>query len=177
LSGRTTPIESFPPIAAPDARVLVLGSMPGAESLRAARYYAHPRNAFWWIMGELFGAGLELAYAERERVLRAHGVAVWDVLRSCRRPASSLDSAIERDTEVANDLARFLAEHRSIAAVFFNGGKAEEAWRRHVAPGLAGLEPAPRRARLPSTSPAYAGLSREDKLERWGVVASAAAAR
>jgi hypoxanthine-DNA glycosylase len=170
-------IESFPPIAAPDARVLVLGSMPGAESLRAAQYYAHPRNAFWWIMGELFGARPELAYAERERVLRAHGVAVWDVLRSCRRPASSLDSSIERDTEVANDLAGFLAEHRSIAAVFFNGAKAEEAWRRHVEPSLAELAPAPRYARLPSTSPAYAGLSREGKLAQWRAVRRAAGPR
>lgn len=165
-----TRLEGFPPIARADARVLVLGSMPGERSLRAGRYYGHPRNAFWWIMGELFSAGPDVPYDERARRLAARGVAVWDVLRACVRPGS-LDGAIVRHSEEPNDLAAFLASHRSIAAVFFNGAKAEEAWRRHVDPRLAAalsLE------RLPSTSPAHASLTWEAKLARWRAVRDAA---
>ena len=160
-----TGVESFPPIAQPDARVLVLGSMPGERSLREQQYYAHPRNAFWWIMGEFFGAGPELAYAERTRRLEASGVALWDVLRRCVRPGS-LDGAIVGATEEANDFASFLARQPSIEAAFFNGAKAEQAWRRHVEPDL---DPRylPRLERLPSTSPAHASLSRNDKLAAW----------
>src|SRR5687768_2652455 len=79
---------SFPPIAAPDARVLVLGSVPSIASLAKQQYYGHPQNKFWPIMGRLFGAGLDRRYEERKQILREHGVAVWDVLRECYRPGS-----------------------------------------------------------------------------------------
>lgn len=159
--------RSFPPIAAPGARVLVLGSMPGAASLAAARYYAHPRNAFWPIMGELFGAGPELPYDQRTARLTEHGVAVWDVLRECRRQGS-LDASIEVATEQANDFPAFLARFDQIERIYFNGQKAEAAFRRHAAPRL----PAERLeglslVRLPSTSPANAGQSFAQKLAQW----------
>jgi hypoxanthine-DNA glycosylase len=167
-----TRVESFPPIARADARALVLGSMPSERSLREGRYYGHPRNAFWWIMGELFAAGPDVPYPERGRRLAERGVALWDVLRACVRPGS-LDGSIVRASEEPNDLAAFLAAHPAIATVFFNGAKAEEAWRRHVTPRLALGRPL-RFERLPSTSPAHASLSWEAKLARWGAVQRAA---
>ncbi|MFZ1425716.1 MAG: DNA-deoxyinosine glycosylase [Geminicoccaceae bacterium] len=161
--------KSFPPIVGPDARVLILGSMPGAASLHAGQYYAHKHNSFWRIMGELFGAGLELPYPDRLQLLTRAGVALWDVLESCAR-IGSLDSAIT--DERPNDFAGFFAEHRGIAHVFFNGAKAEQAFTRRVLSTLA-----PNRLtlrRLPSTSPAHAGMSFQRKLDAWRVVAACA---
>ncbi len=159
--------RSFPPIADKRARVLVLGSMPGAASLAAGEYYAHPRNAFWPIMGELYGAEPELPYNERRQRLMAAGVAVWDVLKSCRR-VGSLDTAIERASEEANDFAEFFASHPQVRLVAFNGQKAQTAFKRHVLPTLdeathQRLTP----VRLPSTSPAHAGRSLAVKLAAW----------
>ncbi|MCI0492170.1 MAG: DNA-deoxyinosine glycosylase [Planctomycetes bacterium] len=170
----TTPrqIRSFPPIAARNARVLVLGSMPSIASLEKRQYYGHPHNAYWRIMGELFGAGCELPYPERQRLLRTQGVAVWDVLRQCEREGS-LDAAICRKSEEANDIAGFLRKHRQIATVFFNGTKAESAYRRHVLPEVARLKREFRYVRLPSTSPAHAGRSFAEKLAAWRAVACA----
>jgi TDG/mug DNA glycosylase family protein len=161
-----SPERGFPPVAGPGARVLVLGSMPGAASLAAGEYYAHPRNAFWWIMGQLHGAGPELPYAERCAVLVRRGVAVWDALHRCVRPGS-LDSAIERGSEEVNDFAGLFERCPHIRLVAFNGAKAEEAFRRHASDALATLAHPPRTVRLPSTSPAMAALTREQKLARW----------
>ena len=154
-------IRSFDPIASPDARVLILGSMPGAASLEAQQYYAHPHNAFWRIMGELVGAGPDKPYAERTRILRARGIAVWDVLRFCVRPGS-LDSDI-RD-EVPNDFASFFAAHPRITRIGLNGGKAAASFRKYAA------EHCPRQAEistLPSTSPAHAARSFAEKCALW----------
>lgn len=161
--------ESFPPIAAPDARLLVLGSMPGQASLQAQQYYAHPRNVFWYIMGELFGAGPELPYARRCEVLKARGVAVWDVLQRCWRPGS-LDSAIDPTSVEANDFPRFLTGHPHIGHIFFNGRKAEQTFLRHVAPEVGERQLA--LSVLPSTSPAHAAMSREQKCHAWAVIAT-----
>ncbi len=90
-------VQSFPPIAAPGARLLILGSMPGAASLAAGQYYAHPRNAFWPILAALCHFPADAPYAARVAALQAAGVAVWDVLQSCVRPGS-LDTAIERSS-------------------------------------------------------------------------------
>jgi hypoxanthine-DNA glycosylase len=157
-------IESFPPVATAESRVLILGSMPGAASLRAGQYYAHPRNAFWPIMDVLCGAGPALPYPQRLARLQSAGIALWDALRACER-SGSLDSAI-RD-EVANDFSAFFAAHPRITRVFFNGAKAEAAFRRHVVPVL----PMPPAAlRLPSTSPAYAGLEFDAKCRAWRAI-------
>lgn len=162
--------RSFPPLARPDARLLILGSMPGRESLRQRRYYAFAHNQFWPIMGALFGAGADLPYARRVETLLARRVAVWDVLKSCER-AGSLDGSIRADTERANDLARFLRAHPDIREIYFNGAKAERAFERHVRPRLGALAARLRFARLPSTSPAHAGLTRAGKLRAWRRVA------
>jgi TDG/mug DNA glycosylase family protein len=156
---------SFPPVAAPDARLLILGSMPGKASLAANQYYAHPRNLFWPIMGELFGAGLELPYEERLEALRSEGVALWDVLKECFR-VSALDSDIVEASIVANDFANFFARHTQIRHVFFNGAKAEQAFRRYALPTLAHLPPI-ELIRLPSTSPANAAISLAARLAQW----------
>lgn len=162
-----TEVFSFPPIAQADARVLILGSMPGKASLEANQYYAHPRNMFWPIMGELVGAFPALDYAERTRSLTANGIALWDVLKSCHRPGS-LDADIDKSTMVANDFAAFFAAHPHINRVFFNGATAEQAFRRYVLPTIE--TKSLMLHRLPSTSPAHAALSYHQKLESWRVI-------
>ena len=157
---------SFPPIARADARILILGSMPGVASLAASQYYAHPRNAFWGIMGALFEAGPDLAYKKRVARLTTQQIAVWDVLKTCIR-GGSLDSSIMEDSIVPNDFARFFAAHHKIERVCFNGTKAEHAFRRYVLPKLADVEKRVKFIRLPSTSPAHAGQSFDKKLAVW----------
>lgn len=150
--------------------MLVLGSMPGAASLAAAEYYAHPRNAFWPIMGALFGAGPTLPYPERLRRLNAAGVALWDVIGTCSREGS-LDSAIDPDSIEANDFASLFRDCPHIRHVFFNGAAAETAFRRHVC-GRSAL-PALHFTRLPSTSPAHAARDFDAKLAAWQAVHAA----
>jgi hypoxanthine-DNA glycosylase len=139
--------------------------MPGEVSLKAGQYYAHPQNAFWRIMGELFGAGPSLPYEKRVELLQSVGVALWDTLQACSRPGS-LDASITE--EVANDFLAFFAKHPNITHVFFNGRKAETAFRRHVLPALP--EDHHIFARLPSTSPAHAAMRLEAKVQAWSVV-------
>ncbi len=160
-------VVSFPPIARPDARVLILGSMPGAASLAAGQYYAHPRNAFWPIMGELLGFDPAAPYAQRTQALGDAGIALWDALRSCVRPGS-LDAAIEQATMVGNDFSGLFARCPQIGHIYCNGAAAERCFRRVVLPALAG--PALPLTRLPSTSPAHAGRSFAQKLADWRVV-------
>lgn len=160
-------VHSFPPIVDSRARVLILGSMPGVASLEAREYYAHPRNAFWPIMEELFAAGPDLPYEQRCQRLRIAEVALWDVLRHCRREGS-LDTAIDSASEVANNIAGLLADCPRIEKICFNGQKAETAFRRHVAGGIDEARLGRlRRERLPSTSPAHAGRSFAEKLTAW----------
>ena len=154
----------FAPIADRQARVLILGSMPGEASLAARQYYAHPQNAFWPIMGALLGFDPARSYAVRVKALKTAGIALWDVVDSCERKGS-LDADIRRDSIVANDFGRFFAAHPLIRDVLFNGGMAEQSFRRYVMPltGSAIL----RQTRMPSTSPANASLSRSRKLDAW----------
>lgn len=158
-------IFSFPPVARSDARVLILGSMPGKASLDAQQYYAHPRNLFWPIMGALCGAGLDKPYPMRLQILQENHMALWDVLHGCVRNGS-LDSAIT--DEVPQDFAAFFKAHPHITHIFLNGGKAAQAFKRHVKNYPAHLV----LTQLPSTSPAHAALSFEKKLERWRAIKS-----
>lgn len=157
-----TTVHSFAPIVDDTCHTLILGSMPGVASLAANQYYAHPRNAFWPIMGELVGAGPSLPYAERTATLLRNGIAVWDVLKLCTR-TGSLDSAIVESSIEPNDFDELLRAHGSIDRIFFNGAKAESSFLRHVD----SLPRAPRMLRLPSTSPAHASLTFDRKLEAW----------
>lgn len=159
-------VNSFSPVARPDARVLILGSMPGVASLTAGRYYAQPRNRFWPIVAELLAFDGEAPYAERLEALMAHRVALWDVLESCQRPGS-LDASIRRASALPNDFPRFFRRHPQIRWVFFNGKAAAELYRRLVLPGISDSFPDLHYTALPSTSPANAGITPADKLAVW----------
>jgi len=158
---------SFDWVAGYDARILILGSMPGRESLRQQQYYAHPRNAFWPIMGRLFGFDPALPYPSRLNELKRHRIALWDVAHRCIRPGS-LDADI-RDAE-PNDLEGFFQGHPSIVSIFFNGTKAWQMYRKLILPGLARPWRDLPGLRLPSTSPAHAAMRFEDKLAAWSIV-------
>lgn len=166
-------LTGLAPIAAPDARVLILGSMPGAASLAAQQYYAHPQNRFWRFLSAILGVDLvSLDYRQRVDRLRAAGIAVWDVLKHCERPGS-LDADIVRGSEVANDFPAFFAAHRRLRAVYLNGGTAARAFARHVQPWLTRDHPEVRVTALPSTSPANAGQPMALKHAAWMQVAEA----
>ena len=130
------------------------------------QYYAQPRNAFWRIMGRLCGAEPTLPYGARLECLRAHRIAVWDVLAAGER-RGSLDSAIVGASIVVNDFAAFFSDHEEIGLICFNGAKAAELYRRRVQPRLEAPLAALESCLLPSTSPAHASLSFEQKLDRW----------
>lgn len=167
--------RGFPPIARADARLLILGSLPGAESLRRRQYYAQPRNHFWRIMDALYGASPELPYERRAEMLVEHGIALWDVCAAAVR-VGSLDASIEADTIEVNDFPGFYAAHPGIVRVCCNGTTSAELYRRRVLPSLAPDWQARAPLRLPSTSPAHAAMSFEQKLARWREMLAAALA-
>lgn len=154
----------FEPIADCNSELLILGSMPGQESLAAGQYYANRRNAFWKIMGHILGFDPDAAYETRLDELKAARVALWDVLQSCTR-VGSLDANIAADSITVNDFHGFFDTHNKIRTVLFNGAKAESAYRRYVLPSVSALPIS--YIRLPSTSPAHAALSYQQKLQAW----------
>ena len=158
--------EGFPAVEPKRARILILGTLPSAESIRQGQYYAHPRNAFWPIMGELFGAGRELAYAARLSKLAAQGVMLWDVLRAAQRPGS-LDSAIHPRRLAPNAIPELIARHPELERIAFNGAPAEALFRRHVAKTCGDRLVGVNLVRLPSTSPAHAARTFAQKLAAW----------
>lgn len=162
------PSVGLGPVSAPDAVCLVLGSLPGRRSIEAGEYYAHPRNTFWRIMGELVGARPELPYKSRLERLRAGRIALWDVLASSVRPGS-LDAAIRAESAEPNDLAALLAIRPGIVCICFNGQAAAKLFRRYAANDAEGVLSKLRQITLPSTSPAHAAMSFEAKLARWTV--------
>lgn len=146
------------PVIAPDTRVLVLGSFPGAASLAAGQYYAHPRNQFWKLVGALVGEDLyALPYGERLPRLLAHRFGLWDVLAACERKGS-LDAAIRR--AAANDFEHLHVLCPRLETVGFNGQMSGQFAPRFAERGY-------RTVVLPSSSPAHAALTFEQKLEHW----------
>ena len=156
----------FPAIARYNAETLVLGSLPGRKSLEMRQYYAHPQNAFWKLIANIFNADAALSYERRVRLLTTHRIALWDVLAAAQRPGS-LDSSIVHASVTVNDFEAFFRAHPRIRRVFFNGRKAEELFRRHALPKLGPEFAGIRYESLPSTSPAHAGMSLARKLGRW----------
>ena len=139
--------------------------MPGVLSLEKRQYYANPLNKFWTMLPAIFESSQPLTgYADKIAFLKSKNIALWDVIKECQRSGSS-DSKIINP--VVNDLADLLARYPGITGVFFNGRKAEQLFRRYVRnipnPGIT-------LKLLPSTSPAYAGLSLERKMQEWRVI-------
>ena len=167
-----TIIHSFPPICGKDPRKLILGSMPGKASLAANQYYAHLRNDFWKIMALHLNFGVDLPYENRCEEIMRNGIALWDVLKTCRR-SGSLDADIVEASIIPNDLEKFLQINKGIRAIYFNGAKAEKVYRRHVLLGLSEELASIHSHRLTSTSPANAAVPFAVKLRQWQVVAPA----
>jgi double-stranded uracil-DNA glycosylase len=159
-------IHSFPPISEANARVLILGSMPGIRSLDEVEYYAHPANVFWPIMADILGFKLELPYNSRINLLLESGIALWDVLASCERKGS-LDSAIRTSTIVANDIPGLLLQCPDIRWIFLNGSRAWNEFKRRIEPLIRSRMPAVSLYKMPSTSPAMATMSFKQKKESW----------
>ena len=165
----TASITSFAPVATAQSRVLILGSMPGEASLRVGEYYAHPRNAFWLILGSLFAAPVE-TYSDRIKLIEDHQLALWDVLKQCERRGSS-DSRIDVASIEVNDFTEFLLSYPSVEQIFFNGKKAEKEFRKRILPFLSPqISTRLTFATLPSTSPAMTRLTAKAKLEQWRTV-------
>ena len=162
-------VISFSPVSDKNAKVLILGSMPGEESLKKNQYYAHPRNCFWYIIQEMLNGSVEINYEERKEILKENRIALWDVLKACVREGS-LDSSIKKLSIVTNDFESFYSEHPDIRYVFFNGAKAEEEYRNCVFPKVSKKYDSIKYYRLPSTSPAMASLTKEEKLSEWLIV-------
>lgn len=156
------PDTGFPPIASANARILILGSMPGQRSLAAQAYYAHPQNAFWRIMAQLVSA--DGSYEQRCHALTESGIALWDVLQSSSRPGS-MDADIRLDDSEANDFNAFFSKHPGIVRIGFNGQTAAKLFERLVRPQLG--DTILDTKTLPSTSPAYAAMPFAGKLAEW----------
>ena len=162
--------DSFSPVVSSHVdylpKVMILGSSPGVISLEQQRYYAHPRNSFWWIMAQLFSFDFAGDYQYRLDKLSQSGVFLWDVLKRCERQGS-LDVNILRQSEEVNDLESAVKKHATISMICFNGKAAHAIFKRHFnASDFDHIE----FHVLPSTSPAHASMTREEKLQHWQVI-------
>ena len=150
--------EGLPPVVADGARVLILGSFPSERSLATGQYYANRGNQFWRLLGTVFGFDPDASYEERIDAVTRHGVALWDVVHSCRR-VGSMDAKIDRKTLVLNDFGPLITAHPGIDRVFVNGLTAHQLFERHIDTALPAV-------RLPSSSGALP-MTFADKLARW----------
>ncbi|WP_094700883.1 DNA-deoxyinosine glycosylase [Brevibacillus laterosporus] len=157
-------LQSFPPVITKSCTLLVLGSMPGAVSLRKHEYYGNPRNHFWPIMYELFQEPISESYEQRLAFLLDKRIALWDVIQNCEREGS-LDSAIKQ--EKINDFDSLYEQYPAIKAVLFNGTKAYQSYKNYR-----GFSDDRLYLTLPSTSPTPSRYIKtmEDKLEKWQIV-------
>lgn len=156
----------FQAVSGSDARVLILGTLPGALSLEKQQYYAQSRNSFWPIMGAIAGVDSNLPYEDRVRLLVEKRFALWDVCSSAQR-MGSLDSAIQTESVHPNDFPHFFARHRELRLVCFNGAKASALFKRLVRPRLPTQYASLKCVTLPSTSPANAAMPLADKIRLW----------
>ena len=156
----------LPPIVDVSTKVLVVGSMPGKQSLDKQQYYGNPRNHFWPIVGEILKVEVPTDYGERIELLREHGIGLWDTIASCERKGS-LDATIRN--EKPNDFHALFEQYPNIRLLIFNGSKAFDVFKKHI-----GLEVLANRSykKMPSTSPIPGKniKSFEEKLEDWRVI-------
>ncbi|MBN8666373.1 MAG: DNA-deoxyinosine glycosylase [Chitinophagales bacterium] len=160
-NSKNNPIKktSFPPISNENTRILILGSLPGDKSLELGEYYGHPRNRFWKILSTITNKEMPVTYAEKKEFLLKSGIGVWDVAHKATRNGS-MDSAMK--DEEPNDLEAFIANHKNLTAIGFNGKKAELLFNKFFK-RQSGL----RYISLPSSSPANAGINFEDICAAW----------
>ncbi len=151
--------QSLPPISDSKSKILILGTMPGEESISKQEYYAHPRNLFWKIIAEITGNELPINYSQKKELLLKENIAIWDVCEICQRKGS-LDSEIIDETP--NDLEVFLKDRPLIKTIGFNGNKAANLFDKYF-----NRKTDFKYFVLPSTSPANASISWEKKLDRW----------
>lgn len=156
-------MDCLAPVVGPKPHALILGSFPGKESLKRRQYFGNPRNQFWRIMGDLFGAAPDADYAYRTRILTKNRICLWDVVASCSREGSA-DATIRNAR--FNDIVQFLSQRPTIRVVFFDGKSAERLFLKNLRKGKL---PVPCFT-LPSTSPAYAAMPYEEKLKRWSTI-------
>lgn len=150
------------PIAYTNSKILILGTMPGEQSLAKQEYYAHPRNLLWKIIATIAGKTMPLNYTEKKELLKTTGIALWDVCDACVREGSLDHKIIE---EIPNDLENFLKQHTEIKTIVFNGGKATALFDKYFT----------RNAKykylnMPSTSPANVGMSWSQKINEWKLI-------
>ena len=157
--------QSFKAEVDKGCQILILGSMPGIKSLDEQQYYAHPRNAFWPIMQSLFSIDLNAIYEQRLQQMKSRGLGLWDVYAECERPGS-LDSSINVQSIRFNPIVELLTDYPSIHTLACNGGAAHKAVLKYLKQQVFDISNIQILA-LPSTSPAYAAMRFEQKLERW----------
>lgn len=165
------PLTAFPPLVSSNSRLLILGSMPSAESLRRQEYYAHPQNAFWRIIHDLWHQPLPQEYDQRIHFLLEHELALWDVLANCRREGSA-DTAIQ--DAVANDFPAFFQAWPQLRWICFNGQASAQLFDRLVLrpngwKTVAEIKPGLAACQLGSTSPAHA-VPYAQRLQDWQLV-------
>ncbi|MDP1747757.1 MAG: DNA-deoxyinosine glycosylase [Bacteroidota bacterium] len=152
-------IFSFPPISNADSKILILGTMPGNDSLKMNQYYAHPRNAFWKIMFAIFDQPFSNDYSVKKELLLNNQIALWDVLKVCERKGSLDVNIIEEET---NNFKDFFEKHAHINHIFFNGQQSSNYFLKNQQAAIPSIK-------LPSTSPAHT-MSFKEKLTAWTVI-------
>jgi len=151
------------------ARILLLGTMPGAASLYQNQYYGHPQNKFWKFMELIFGISRSLPYTQRTKLLTQKGIVLWDVIHQCSRKGS-LDSAIKDDSIKLNNFPYLFQQYPQLEAIFFNGQNAANYYKKLVLPNINQNYSDLPRLILPSTSPANARTPWQDQLEKWKII-------
>jgi len=156
-------VESFAPIVDKNCIAIILGTMPGIESLRQQNYYSHKQNLFWKLVFSVFNKPVAETFQEKAIFLLQNKIALWDVLRACYREGS-LDANITN--EIPNNFETFFSEYQNIRFIFFNGNKARKLYEKFI-----GFSPCFQYNTLPSSSPANASKNFEQKLLEWKKIA------
>jgi len=160
-----TKVHSIEPIIGRNPRIIILGSMPGIISINAIQYYANPRNLFWMVLEDLFGIDINASYEFKVQQVQQLPLIIWDTLKSCHREGS-LDSKILSTDLEANDIGALLKRFPTVQAIAFNGGASAKYFDRLVRPQLS-KDLNVELFKMPSTSPANAGMKQQQKLEIW----------
>ena len=154
-------LHSIAPVCSPDSRILILGSFPSVRSREIGFFYGHPQNRFWKVLSSLFGEAVPQSVYEKKAFLRAHGIALWDIIASCEIVGSS-DASIRN--AVPNDLSLVL-DVAPVRAIFTNGATADRLYRKFLRDRV-GMDA----VCLPSTSPANAAWSTERLMDAWRII-------